>query len=66
MNVENEDDAPTLLIEPGKWGAYKLNLNSEYLHEIERPNEIFDKKQFGILELQFVHGAKSGQLEVQI
>ncbi len=57
--------APTLFIEPYRYGEYKLDIGVENLYDLNF-DDIFDKKQFGILKLNFVKGTKTGQLEVQI
>lgn len=59
------DNAPTVFIEPYRYGTYKLDLGTDNLNNLDL-EDIFDKKQFGMLKLNFVKGTKTGQLEVQI
>jgi hypothetical protein len=60
-----EGIAPTLFIEPYRYGEYKLDIGFENLSNLNT-DDIFDNKQFGVLRLNFVKGTKTGQLEVQI
>jgi hypothetical protein len=58
--------APTLFIEPHRYQTYKLDLGTADPDQSLDFYDIFEKHQFGVFKVNFVHGTKSGQLEVQI
>lgn len=68
LQVREKDNnlSPTLLIGPMQYGEYILEFDELTNDFNQYPNQIFEKKQFGVLKLQFVHGTNSGTLEMQL
>lgn len=64
---ENDNNfSPTLFVGPFQYGEYILEYDELNANMPEKPNEIFEKKEFGTLKLQFVHGTNWGNLEMKL